>query len=205
MIILKIPGNPISKERPRFGKYGHIYDCQSKQKALCKSVVIRQVSKLKDFTIMTGPLSITATFYKIRPPKRKNKDAVENHQLDVMKPDLDNYLKFYLDILNKIVYTDDAQVCEILCKKIYSDKPRVELYITQMESIPMIREHAKTVRDNITVEDLSYMTKKANRLGLFSREVHRVFMEEDDEGKHFYFECDAIRERNIENKKPNCS
>ena len=205
MIFLKIPGNPISKARPRFGKDGQVHDCQSKEKKICTNLVVSQLDKYRDVLPLQGAVSITATFYKIRPPKRPKKNALENHELDTQKPDLDNYLKFYLDILNKIAYLDDSQVCEILCKKLYSDKPRVELCIKDMERIPMIREHAKTVKCNILTEDISYMTKKANRLGLSGREVHRVFMEEDDEGKHFYFECDCMKERKIKEKQPNCS
>ena len=55
----------------------------------------------------------------------------------------------------------------------------------------MINEHAKTIRFEISVEDLSYMVKKANKLGISGRSISRVYCEEDDEGKHYYFEVQA--------------
>ena len=38
------------------------------------------------------------------------------------RPDIDNYVKFYLDCMNKVVYLDDSQVIELSAKKIYNDK-----------------------------------------------------------------------------------
>ena len=39
----------------------------------------------------------------------------------------------------------------------------------------MIDEHAKTVKESITIEDLSYLVKKANLLGKMDREIRRVY------------------------------
>lgn len=57
----------------------------------------------------------------------------------------------------------------------------------------MIKEHAKTVKELITLEDLDYMVKKANLLGLKNRQLFRVFSEEDAEGKHIYFEVENLK------------
>jgi Holliday junction resolvase RusA-like endonuclease len=45
------------------------------------------------------------------------------------KPDIDNYAKFYLDAGNGILWSDDAKIVDLSCKKIYSDNPRTEIYI----------------------------------------------------------------------------
>ena len=57
----------------------------------------------------------------------------------------------------------------------------------------MINEHALMIKYDITLEDVNYMVRKANRLGLGKRELVRVFMQEDNEGKHYYFECEGVK------------
>lgn len=52
----------------------------------------------------------------------------------------------------------------------------------------MLNEHAITYHDRITISDLDYLIKKANRLGKSGREVIRVYTQEDNEGIHVYFE-----------------
>ncbi len=48
------------------------------------------------------------------------------------KPDLDNYVKFILDIMNRIVYEDDRQVFRLNCQKIWSTNPRIEIEIQEV-------------------------------------------------------------------------
>lgn len=63
----------------------------------------------------------------------------------------------------------------------------------------MLNEHAITYRERITIADLDYMVKKANRLGKCGRDVVRVYQEEDNEGIHVYFEVKGMhREHNHE-------
>lgn len=52
----------------------------------------------------------------------------------------------------------------------------------------MLNEHAITYRERITMADLDYLVKKANRLGKSGRDVIRVYQQEDNEGIHVYFE-----------------
>lgn len=59
----------------------------------------------------------------------------------------------------------------------------------------MVNEHAVTYSGLLTTEDLSYLVKKANQLGLKERKIHRVFLQEDNEGTHVYFEVDSMKER----------
>lgn len=57
----------------------------------------------------------------------------------------------------------------------------------------MLYEHAITYRDQLSVADLDYMTKKANRLGRCGREVLRVHEKTDVEGTHVYFDVTRMR------------
>lgn len=56
----------------------------------------------------------------------------------------------------------------------------------------VINEHAVTVKGHITQDQISYIAKKANRLGLQKRQLFRVFTQEDDEGSHVYFETEGL-------------
>lgn len=40
-------------------------------------------------------------------------------------------------------------------------------------------------------EVLEYLARKANRLGIQGREIVRVYIEEDTEGKHVYYETNC--------------
>lgn len=52
----------------------------------------------------------------------------------------------------------------------------------------MLNEHAITYNEKISMKDLDYLVKKANRLGKSGREVINVYQQEDAEGFHVYFE-----------------
>lgn len=52
----------------------------------------------------------------------------------------------------------------------------------------MPNEHAITYVDKVSMKDLQYLVKKANRLGKSGRDITRVYQQEDEEGVHVYFE-----------------
>lgn len=56
----------------------------------------------------------------------------------------------------------------------------------------MLHEHAITYKEKISVADLDYMARKANKLGLAGREVIRVHEETDAEGTHVYFDVTGM-------------
>ncbi len=57
----------------------------------------------------------------------------------------------------------------------------------------MLHEHAVTYQDRLSVADLDYMIKKANKLGKSGRDVLRVHEESDAEGVHVYFDVTGLR------------
>jgi Holliday junction resolvase RusA-like endonuclease len=78
-------------------------------------------------TPLEGPVMAEMTFYMPIPKngKSKGKKVIEGDYHTSTK-DLDNLVKGLLDSLNGIAFEDDKQVCEIHCKKIYSDYPGIE-------------------------------------------------------------------------------
>ena len=52
----------------------------------------------------------------------------------------------------------------------------------------MLHEHAITYQDRLTIADLDYIVKKANKLGKAGKEIVRVHEESDNEGTHIYFD-----------------
>ncbi len=59
----------------------------------------------------------------------------------------------------------------------------------------MLNEHAITYTDKISMQDLEYLIKKANRYGRNIREIIRVYQQEDSEGIHVYFEVTSPKEK----------
>lgn len=58
----------------------------------------------------------------------------------------------------------------------------------------MIHEHALTYENKLSIEQLDYLAKKANKLGGLGRQLISVHEEKDVEGTHVYF--DLIQEKN---------
>lgn len=56
----------------------------------------------------------------------------------------------------------------------------------------MLHEHAITYDDKLSISNLDYMIKKANKLGRNGREVVRVHEEKDYEGTHVYFDVTGL-------------
>jgi hypothetical protein len=52
----------------------------------------------------------------------------------------------------------------------------------------MLHEHAITYTGRLTIADLEYISKKANRLGRLGKELVRAHEETDSEGTHLYFD-----------------
>ncbi len=54
------------------------------------------------------------------------------------KPDMDNVVKIIADSLNQIAYHDDTQIVDCQIRKFFSENPRVEVRISQIQG----KEHS---------------------------------------------------------------
>lgn len=121
-------GDPVAKGRPRFTRQGRAYtpaktrEYESYGKALAKTKWQQQP--------YDGPVHAEIMVY-LAPPKswsrKKRLAALNGEVLPTTRPDLDNYCKAALDILNEVVVKDDSCVISVLTAKLYSNSPRVAI------------------------------------------------------------------------------
>jgi Holliday junction resolvase RusA-like endonuclease len=116
-ITFKVPGKPTGKGRPRFTRNGRAY---TPNKTRAYESLVARVAKIAmaGEPVLTGPvrLQIEACFAKPKSWAKKKREAA---YWKTSIPDADNLAKV-ADALNGIVWKDDAQVCELSVKKVYS-------------------------------------------------------------------------------------
>ena len=117
--------NCIAQKRHRYAR-GFVYDPSSKD----KKIAIQQIKEQFTGEPYTDGLKISFIFH-IKRPKAHFRTGKYSNELKktapvyhTKRPDVDNFVKFYLDVMqmDQTVYLDDSQVIEIHAKKEYDDK-----------------------------------------------------------------------------------
>jgi Holliday junction resolvase RusA-like endonuclease len=67
-------------------------------------------------------------------------DAMQGHLKHVKKPDVDNLIKLYLDVLSGIAIEDDNCVSLGGAIKVYSHSPKTVIYIEETQRILSLNE-----------------------------------------------------------------
>lgn len=65
---------------------------------------------------------------------KKRAKALAGEVMPTGKPDLDNLEKAILDGMNKIVFRDDAVVCDVIKRKRYAETPRVQVIVRELDA-----------------------------------------------------------------------
>lgn len=65
--------------------------------------------------------------------KKKRASMLANEIRPTKKPDMDNVVKVVADSLNQVAYRDDTQIVDCQCRKFYSENPRVEVMIKEIQ------------------------------------------------------------------------
>lgn len=127
-IIINLP--PIAQKRHRTGRWG-MYDPSHEDKENVKLLLSNQI---KNEYLGEGPLKVSAEFlFPIPKATSKIKKEKMDRSWHIKRPDIDNCLKFYMDVLQDMgVFKDDSQICSLSLIKIYSPIPRVEIEITKL-------------------------------------------------------------------------
>jgi len=146
MIHFFAPGEPVAKARARHRniktKSGKSFvQSYTPKKTVQYETMIAELAKQQ--MIMREPTSAPikldlVLFFGIPDswPNWKKDAAQVNHIAHTAKPDADNVVKAIKDGLNKIVWVDDSQVCEVHVMKLYSNTPGVLIDVTELALSP---------------------------------------------------------------------
>ena len=134
MINFTITGKPKQQHRHRISKNGGMYDPNHKD----KNQIWLQIAKHKPKQPFVGDLMVKVIF-TIPYPKKFYRTGKYKHLLKdnipeyvSVRPDLDNYLKLLLDVMNKGFYVDDSQVVKLQAEKVYGRKGETEVVIEEI-------------------------------------------------------------------------
>ena len=134
VLSLIIPGPPIAKGRPRVNSAGRFPRVYTPAKTRHYEDLIRceAVRAMNGSSPLEEPVSMLVTAY-IQPPKslskKKRQDALEGALKPSTRPDVDNYAKAALDGCNAIIFRDDSLVTDLIVRKRYSERPRLEITV----------------------------------------------------------------------------
>ena len=132
-----IDGEPVGKGRPKFTTRGRYPVAYTPEKTRVYENHVRNCYEDYNGVMLSGALRVEITGYFPIPKSasKKQKALMLSNQIrHTKKIDADNMAKIVMDALNGVAYEDDKQVCELYVKKMYSDVPRVEVILTELES-----------------------------------------------------------------------
>ena len=133
-IEIDIKGNPVAQKRHRHTRTGHVYDPSSKDKTLWKSLLGRYaMSKpLKDELVVLLRFTVARPKSHYRTGKNKHLIKDSAPKKHIQRPDIDNFVKFYLDVLQDMgMYENDSQITTIIAEKKWGKHGRVEICIDE--------------------------------------------------------------------------
>jgi len=130
---LVLDGEPIGKGRPRFSRAtGHTYTPE-KTARFEERLAWAAQSVMERAPLFDGPLEMSIHAYfsiPVSKPAKWKEQAKLGLIRPTKKPDIDNIVKGVADALNKVVYVDDTQIVVLTAAKYYSDRPRIEIFIS---------------------------------------------------------------------------
>lgn len=135
MVEFTVVGEPKGKGRPTFSTFGGRITARTPAKTVEYENLVR-MSYARRYGAWRFPddaiLKVWMTAYYSIPKsvsKKKREGMIGGYIRPAKKPDCDNVIKTVLDALNAIAYRDDAQVVEVSFRKLYGERPRVEVAI----------------------------------------------------------------------------
>lgn len=133
-----VPGEPTGKGRPRVVTVGNRRMAFTPEKtALYENLIkleYQQQCGCAGFQDQQIRMDIKA-YYALpkSDSKRKRADKLSGVIRPTKKPDIDNVYKVTADALNGLAYNDDSQIVSANIEKHYSERPRLEVEITEVQ------------------------------------------------------------------------
>ena len=130
-----IPGDPVSKGRPRFALNGHARTpTKTRQWEARAAYIARAIWKGEP---LSGPVAVQVEVVHKRPKRLMRKSDPPMRLVNgTATKDLDNCVKAALDAVQGICFHNDNQVHEILARQWYTaegEEPRVEIFVCEAE------------------------------------------------------------------------
>ena len=117
--------DPIAKGRPRFnGKWAYTPKSTRENALEIATLTISQADGKKP---LEGPLKLNVTFFLKAPKRPKHK------KYPIVRPDIDNYLKQYLDAVQGIIFKDDSQIVHVECIKEYATSGSIKAVFYELK------------------------------------------------------------------------
>lgn len=144
MIELTVYGEPIAQGRPKFSvnqkKNGKIFTSARDPRPSkdYKAYVKMMASNVRPHKPLDGPIAFELAIYRMIPKSttKKRRAAIDSGECrPVVKPDVDNVYKAVSDALTGLIYQDDKQIVDVHIAKFYSDNPRVEIKIHELDGV----------------------------------------------------------------------
>lgn len=133
MLKFTIPGEPKSKLRHRTTRQGFTYN--PKQNIEYENWVKQCYCIKHKQKRLEGEIKATIKAYFKMPKstsKKRRKLMIEEKIRPTKKPDTDNLAKIVLDSLNTLAFDDDKQVVDLRVEKYYSEEPRTEVILEEI-------------------------------------------------------------------------
>lgn len=133
-----VPGEPKGKARPRIftNKAGDSQAITPQDTLSYENLVKWIFNNTQESKKLQGEIEakIVAMYPIPKAMTKKNRQLIDEGKLHpTKKPDLDNVAKIILDSLNKIAFDDDSQVTRLIVEKHFSDEPRVEVTLRELD------------------------------------------------------------------------
>lgn len=144
MFIFEVHGNPIPQKQTRcacIGGHPRMYDPGKKE----KEMLIWQIKPFAPPEPIKGAIELTLTFFLPIPKatSSKNRLAMINRViLPTIKPDEDNLAYLITNVLKKLVYEDDKQICAKHVYKFYGPDPKTIIKVRPILQVQEVGYHA---------------------------------------------------------------
>lgn len=128
-----VPGEPVAKGRPRFGK-GRTYT-PPQTVAYERSVAWECKAAMAGQKPLIGPVGLEVVVWLSIPPswpRKRKQAALAGSWHATSRPDADNYAKAVCDGMSGIAFVDDSQIVDLRVLKRYAEKPCVAVTVTSL-------------------------------------------------------------------------
>lgn len=131
-----LPGVPVAQARMKFtnrGGFGRVYDPKEREKKIIRREIEKIVLSQEEFKPFEHP---TISFvFQMPILKSTAKKELPRHESGLLKhekkPDIDNFIKLYLDCLDGIIFEGDQKVMLGSAFKLYHPEPKTIIVIEE--------------------------------------------------------------------------